>query len=328
VVVGGRITERRGVATPGKSPSNDFPDSRAKSALEFAADQDADFVALSTIGCAEDVERARDILRASSCNAHIISKIERSEALENLDSILGVSDGIMVARGDMAVDVPLARVPLIQKDIISRSNAAGKPVITATQMLESMVKTPVPTRAEVTDVANAVFDGTDAIMLSGETSVGKHPVQAVKVMVQVAKEAEFALPYKSIINNKALEVGDKTDDAISYDACRTAYQIDASLIVAFTESGGTAARVSKYRPMVPVLALTQDPNVQRKLVLYWGVTPVIVDSLSNVDGFFEEGEKQARLYASLEPGSLIILVAGLPIGVPGGTNLLRVMTVS
>ncbi len=328
VVVGGRITERRGVATPGKSPGHDFPDARAKSALKFAADQDADFVALSTIGCAGDVERARAILRASSCNAHIISKIERSEALENLDSILEVSDGIMVARGDMAVDVPLARLPLIQKDIISRSNAAGKPVITATQMLESMVETPVPTRAEVTDVANAVFDGTDAIMLSGETSVGKNPVQAVKVMVQVAKETEFALPYKSIINNKALEVGDKTDDAISYDACRTAYQINASLIVAFTESGGTAARVSKYRPMAPILALTQDSNVQRKLVLCWGVTPVIVDSLSNVDGFFKEGEKQARLYASLESGSLIILVAGLPIGVPGGTNLLRVMTVS
>ena len=328
VVVGGRLTERRGVATPGKAPSQVFPDARAKSALKFAADQDVDFVALSTIKDAADVEKARVILRKSSCNAHIISKIERSEALKNFDSILEASDGIMVARGDMAVDVPLARVPLIQKDIISRSNAAGKPVITATQMLESMVKTPVPTRAEVTDVANAVFDGTDAIMLSGETSVGQNPVQAVRVMAEVAMETESALPYGAMISDKALVVGSQTDDAISYDACRTAYQINAKLIVAFTESGGTAGRVSKYRPMAPILALTHDTKVQRKLVLCWGVTPVIVKLLSNVEGFFEEGESQARSYANLTSGSLIVLVAGLPIGVPGGTNLLRVMAVS
>ena len=328
VVVGGRITERRGVTTPGKAPSQPFPDRRAEEALEFAAQHDADFVALSTITSDVDIERAREILARGGLEPHLISKIERAEALENFDSILAASDGIMVARGDMAVEVPLSRVPVIQKDLISRSNAAGKPVITATQMLESMVRTQVPTRAEVTDVANAVFDGTDAVMLSGETSVGQYPVQAVRVMAQVATEAEAALPYEAIISEKARQLEEQTDDAISYDACRTAYQLNASLIVAFTESGSTAGRVSKYRPMPPILALTPDARVQRRLTLRWGVTPVTVRSLSSVEDFFVRGEEQAIEAAGVEPGSLIVLVAGVPIGVTGGTNLLRVMTVA
>jgi len=327
VVRGGRLTERRGVTTPGKSPSQPFPDERAVEGLKFAAQQGADFVALSTVTTDEDVHKARQILCDEGLDALIISKIERAEALDHFDEILDASDGIMVARGDMGVEVPLAQVPVIQKDLISRCNAQGKPVITATQMLESMVRSEVPTRAEVTDVANAIFDGTDAVMLSGETSVGDHPIEAVRVMAQVAIVAEEALPYETIIREKARQLENQTDDAISYDACRTAFQIDASLIVTFTESGSTAGRVAKYRPKPPVLALTPDDRTRRRLTLRWGVTPVTVRPLTNVDDFFTLGEEQALEVPGVESGSLVVLVAGVPIGVPGGTNLLRVMTV-
>ena len=328
VVTGGRITERRGVITPGTAPSQPFPDQRTKDALRFAAEVEADFVALSTVTTDRDIHEARKICESNGHDTQIISKIERAEALKNFDSILAASDAIMVARGDMGVEVDLSRIPVIQKDLISRCNESGKPVITATQMLESMSSSPVPTRAEVTDVANAIFDGSDAVMLSGETSVGQYPVHAVRVMSQVAIEAEAALPYETILMQKSRQLKDETDDAISYDACRTAYQLNASLIVAFTESGSTAGRVSKYRPMPPILALTPDERVQRRLTLRWGVTPITVDHLSTVEDFFRLGEEQAVKVMGLEPSRRVVLVAGVPIGVPGGTNLLRVMTIS
>ena len=326
VVIGGRLTERRGVTTVGKAPSQPFPDKRAIESLKFAAKQGADFVALSTVTKETDIHKAREILSKEGLNSMIVSKIERLAALEHFDDILKASDGIMIARGDMGVEVPLARVPVIQKDLISKCNAFGKPVITATQMLESMVKSQIPTRAEVTDVANAIFDGTDAIMLSGETSVGEHPVRAVEVMRQVAEVTEEALPYESIIREKTLQLEEQTDDAISYDACRTAFQIKAKLIVAFTESGSTAGRVSKYRPRPHILALTPDDRIRRRLTLRWGVTPVTVRSLTDVEDFFVLGEEQARKIPGVEPGSIIVLIAGVPIGVQGSTNLLRVMT--
>ncbi len=328
VVSGGRLTERRGVAVPGRSPSQPFPDKRTKDALAFASDNDVDFVALSMVTKGSSITSAKEILAERGSVPSIISKIELAEAIENFDDILEQTDAVMVARGDMGVEVPLSRVPVIQKDLIARCNAAGKPVITATQMLESMVSSKIPTRAEVTDVANAVFDGTDAIMLSGETSVGANPIEAVLVMARVAFEAEDALPYENILRDKAPQLEHQTDDAISYDACRTAHQLGASLIVSFTESGGTPGRVSKYRPMPPILALTQGTAVQRLLTLTWGVTPVVIERLETVDDFFTRGEEEAVKTAGVASGDLIVLVAGLPIGVRGGTNLLRVMTVS
>ncbi len=328
VIVGGRLTERRGVTTPGRAPSYPFPDRAAVEALRFAARHEADFVALSTVTADHDIHEARRILREEGLDPLIISKVERSEAIDRFDEVLDASDGIMVARGDMGVEVPLAQVPVIQKDLISRCNEMGKPVITATQMLESMVRSQIPTRAEVTDVANAIFDGTDAVMLSGETSVGDYPVQAVRVMAQVAVVAEESLPYERIIREKARQLEEQTDDAISYDACRTAFQLKASLIVAFTESGATAGRVAKYRPKPPVLALTPAARTQRRLTLRWGVTPLTVDKIGAVDDFFTLGEQYARDVAGAEQGDLVVLVAGVPIGVPGGTNLLRVMNVS
>ena len=327
VVRGGRITEGRGVVTPGVSPSQKFPDQRARLALEFAAQHKADFVALSTVTKADDVHAARVILEEGGLDAHVVSKVERAEALGNFDEILRASDAIMVARGDMGVEVRLAQVPVIQKDLIRRCNIAGKPVITATQMLESMVESTIPTRAEVTDVANAVYDGTDAIMLSGETSVGKHPIEAVEAMAEIATEAEAALPYDAMIVEKRRDLEPQTDDAISYDACQTAHQLDARLIVAFTESGSTAGRVSKYRPRSPILALTPSERTQRRLTLRWGVIPVTTGELRTIDDFFVIGEDQAVKVAGLQPGSLVVLVAGLPVGVPGGTNLLRVLTI-
>ena len=326
VVRGGRLTERRGVATPGKSPSQPFPAEDSVEALQFAAEHNADFVALSTVTTDTEIRTARDLLKERGSDAQVIAKVERAEALENFDSILAASDAIMVARGDMGVEVRLAQVPMIQKDLIARCNAQGKPVITATQMLESMVRSSVPTRAEVTDVANAIYDGTDAIMLSGETSVGQYPVEAAKVMAEVAIEAEAALPYESILVDKRRQLEPQTDDALSYDACRTAQQLNASVIVAFTESGSTAGRVSKYRPMPPILALTPSEKVQRLLTLRWGVTAVTASHVRSVDDFFALGEEAAIGFGA-GPGSLVVLVAGLPIGVPGSTNLLRVMTI-
>lgn len=327
VIRGGRLTERRGVATPGSSSHRKFPDSKAIEALEFAAEQNADFVAISNVTTADDIIAARTILAENGLETCIIAKIERAEALDHLASILEASDSLMVARGDMGVEVRLARVPVIQKQIIARCNEAGKPVITATQMLESMVLTPVPTRAEITDVANAVFDGTDAVMLSGETSVGKFPVEAVRMMAEVAVEAEAALPYERMIVEKRDQLQSQTDDAISYDACQTAQQLGAALIVAFTESGSSASRVSKYRPMPPILALTPNRRVQRRLTLFWGVTPVTIPKVHTVDELFEVGERMATMKGGASPGSLVVLVAGLPIGMQGSTNLLRVLTI-
>ena len=327
VEVGGRVTERRGVVTPGRSPSQPALDDYAKRCLAFAAEQGADFVALSMVNEDGDVRRAREIVKSHGANPLIISKIESVEALENFDSILDASDGIMVARGDMGVHVSLYRIPVIQKDLIAKCNAAGKPVITATQMLESMVRSQMPTRAEVTDVANAIYDGTDAVMLSGETSVGSHPIDAVHAMVQTALETEEALPYDDILLAKSqLTEDQRTDDAISFSAVRTAHQLEAALIVAFTESGSTAGRVSRYRPKSPVLALTPYADIRRRLTLYWGTIPVIVAQLKSGEDFFEIGEEQARKVPGVLSGDSIVLVAGLPMGVQGSTNLLRVIS--
>ena len=323
----GRITKGRGVSTPGVLPSQPFPDEKAERALSFAAEHRADFVALSTVTSTEQIAVAREILGRRDFQGAVFSKIERAEAIEEQDSILAASDGIMIARGDLGTEVPLARVPILQKELIRACNHLGKPVITATQMLESMMAHPSPTRAEVADVANAVFDGTDALMLSGETSIGKYPVEAVEVMAEVAVETEAALPYDSMLVEKREHLESQTDDAIAYGACQTAHQLNAALIVAFTESGSTAHRVSKYRPRTPILALTPNRQTQRSLTLSWGVQPVITGAIEQVDDFFERAQEGASTFPDVSRGDCVVLVAGLPIGVPGGTNLLRVLTI-
>ncbi|MDE2926432.1 MAG: pyruvate kinase [Acidobacteriota bacterium] len=323
----GRITPGRGVTTPGVEPSQPFPDEKATAAMGFAARQQADFVALSTVTTSDDVAKAREILLAMGFGGGIYSKVERSRAVTNQASIINESDGIIVARGDLGTEIRLARVPVVQKELIALCNELGKPVITATQMLESMISLPVPTRAEVTDVANAVFDGTDAVMLSGETSIGRYPLEAVRVMAEVSMEAEKALPYDAMLVDKRDHLEPLTDDAISYNACQTAHQLGASLIVAFTESGGTAKRVSKYRPRTPVLALVHNERTRRSLTVTWGVQPVTTRSLEQTDDFFDRAREEAVRRVGLKKGALVVLVAGVPIGHPGGTDLLRVLTI-
>ena len=323
----GDISKGRGVNVAGVIPTGDFLNETTDISIRFAVEHNADFIAISSVGSASHVESIKEQLSKHDINPAIISKIETAEGIRQFKSILGVSDGIMVARGDMGVEIDLSEVPTTQKQLIRASNIAGKPVITATQMLESMISSPSPTRAEVTDVANAVFDGSDAIMLSGETSIGKYPVESVAMMSKVALEAEKALPYEAILVEKREHMEHQTDDAIAYNSCQTAYQLNADLIVAFTESGSTAARVSKYRPRSEILALTPFLETQRRLTLTWGVTPVTTLPVKDVNDFFRIVKEESNKSPAINSDGLVVLVAGLPIGVPGGTNMLRVMSV-
>ena len=327
VTAGGTLTPRRGVVVPGTHISEPFLTPVLRKNLYFAIQQKPDFIALSFVTEAKEIESVRNILKRHHSDIPLISKIERAEAVKNFDSVLAASDGIMVARGDLGVEIPLKKFPLVQKDIIRRTNMACKAVITATQMLESMINLPMPTRAEVTDVANAILDGTDSIMLSGETSIGKYPVQAVRMMFEIAGETEHHLPYEQLLEERGSWLEHQTDESISYSACNTAYWLKAAAIVAFTQSGSTARRVSKYRPRTPIIAITPDEDVAKRLILNWGVHAFHVPSLTSVDGLFNVGTNLAVELGVAKSGDLIIITGGLPIGIAGTTNLLKVQKV-
>jgi pyruvate kinase len=324
VMVGGILTEGRGLVVPGMRTSAPFISDALRQHVLSAIGQQADCLALSFVSNTEDVTSVRAILHENNADIPIVAKIERGVAVDRFDSILVASDGIMVARGDLGVDIPLEKVPLVQKEIIKKCNRAGKPVVTATQMLESMVKAPWPTRAEVTDVANAIFDGTDAVMLSAETSIGKYPVQAVKMMAKIAREAEHELPYEQILSERARWLEQKTDELISYSACYTAQSLGAVARVAFTQSGSTAGRVSKYRPRMPILAITIDAAVVGRLMLGWGVYPFQIAGASSVDELFSTAAKLSKELGMAKTGDLIVITGGIPVGVAGSTNLLKV----
>jgi len=324
VMVGGVLTEGRGLVVPGMRTSGPFITDTLRECILFAVEQQPDYLALSFVSNAEDITGVRAILHENNGDIPIIAKIERGEAVDRFDSILVASEGIMVARGDLGVDIPLEKVPLVQKEIIRKCNRAGKPVVTATQMLESMVNVPRPTRAEVTDVANAIFDGTDAIMLSAETSIGKYPVQAVKMMVKIAREAEDKLPNEEILSERGKWLEQETDELISYSACHTAHRLGAVALVAFTQSGSTAGRVSKYRPRMPILAITPNSVGVGRLLLYWGVHPFQIAKASSVDDLFTTGARLSKELGLAKPGDLIVITGGVPIGIAGSTNLLKV----
>jgi pyruvate kinase len=324
VMVGGTLTEKRGLVVPGMRISSPFVTDILRECILFAVEQRPDYLALSFVSEANDVSSARAILHEKDVEIPIIAKIERGVAVDRFDSILLASDGIMVARGDLGVDIPLERVPLVQKETIRKCNQAGKPVITATQMMESMVNAPRPTRAEVTDVANAIFDGTDAIMLSAETSIGEYPIQAVRMMARIARETENELPYGKMLAERGEWLKPKTDELISYSACYTAQSLGAVAVVAFTQSGSTAARVSKYRPRVPVVAITPDAEVVGRLMLKWGVYPFQIARASSVDELFTAASRLCRELGLARSGDLIVITGGIPIGVAGSTNLLKV----
>ncbi len=324
VMVGGTVTERRGLVVPGVRGSAPFLTEALRNHIRFAATLKPDYIAVSFVSDAADIEAVREILRQENNEILLIAKIERVQAVRHFDAILAASDGVMVARGDLGVDIPLAKVPLIQKEIIAKCNRAGKPVITATQMLESMVGAARPTRAEVTDVANAIFDGTDATMLSAETSIGRYPVAAVRMMAQIARETERKLPYDHLLSERSEWIERETDELISYSACHTAAWLRAAAIVAFTHSGSTARRVAKYRPRVPILAITSDEAVSGRLRLHWGVYPFATGGAATLRELFASGAALTRQLGITRPGDLIVITGGVPIGIPGSTNLLKV----
>jgi pyruvate kinase len=328
VTVGGLLREGRGLVVPGMKISVPFLTDQLRRDIVFAIKQKPDYLALSFVTSPADIKSVKEILQQYGANIPIIAKIERGEAVANFNSILAACDGIMVARGDLGVEIPLEKVPLVQKDLIKRCNRAGKPVITATEMLESMINAVRPTRAETTDVANAIFDGTDAIMLSAETAIGKYPVQAVRVMAAIARAAEKKLAYEQLLTERRLWLDRETDELISYSACQTAHSLRAAAIVAFTQSGSTAMRISRYRPSMPVIALTPDDEVAGRLVLYWGVRSHLITIPSTIDEGFALGARISRDLGVAKPGDLIIIAAGVPIGQAGSTNMLKVEKVA
>ncbi|MFC1940704.1 pyruvate kinase [Chloroflexota bacterium] len=328
VTAGGLLIQGRGLVVPGMPASVPFITEALRKSILFAIEQQPDYLALSFVSSAEDIAGVKAILQAKGACIPIIAKIERGEAVKNFDGILRASDGIMVARGDLGVEIPLERVPLVQKEIIRKCNRAGKPVITATEMLESMVEAVRPTRAETTDVANAIFDGTDATMLSAETSIGKYPVQAVRMMSKIAQEAEKKLPYEQMLVERDGRLESKTDELISYSACYTARRLGAVAIVAFTQSGSTAGRVSKYRPQIPILAITPAEMIPERLLLHWGVYPLQIASPSSLDELFATGARLSKDLGLAKQGDLIVVTGGIPIGEAGSTNLLKVEKVS
>ncbi|MEW6142690.1 MAG: pyruvate kinase [Chloroflexota bacterium] len=327
VLVGGELGENKGINVPGVMLSTPSVTKNDLEHLRFGIRQGVDLVALSFVRDAGEIRRVRDVMKRQGGRQLLIAKIEKSEALENIDSVIEAADGVMVARGDLGVEIDIERVPLVQKEIIRKCNRLGKPVVVATQMLESMVNSPRPTRAEVTDVANAIFDGADAVMLSQETAIGKYPAEAVATMSRIACETESALPYDDILEVRGRDQSPETDDAISYAACRIADQIGAAAIVAFTTSGTTVRRVSRYRPKAPVVAISSSEVVCRQLALSWGVQATVVPEANNLGELFSRGASIARKSGMAKKGDTVVITGGVPVGVPGSTNLVKVARV-
>jgi pyruvate kinase len=327
VVSGGSIRQGAGVVIPGRRPDIPYANEELIKNLFFAADLNPDFIALSFVGSAADIAAARSILSEKQVTIPLVAKIETKYAVDLFDEILEASDAIMVARGDLGVELPIACVPHVQKEIIKSCNHAGKPVITATEMLESMVEHGRPTRAEVTDVANAIADGTDATMLSAETSIGKDPARAISMMAEIACETERHLPYRQILDESRLWHAKGPSEIISYSACYLANELKSRAIVAFTRSGITAERVSRCRPGVPILAITPDEQVARRLLIRWGVIPCIHTLIHTADELFFIALDQAKEKNLITSGDRLIIIAGNFAGAKGRTNMIKVLTV-
>lgn len=324
----GIIKGHKGVNVPDVKTSLPAITEKDKSDLIFGIEQGIDFVAASFIRKAQDVFEIRRILEENGgASIRIISKIENREGVDNIAEILSASDGIMVARGDLGVEIPAEEIPLIQKHIVRMCNEVGKNVIIATQMLDSMQRNPRPTRAEVTDVANAILDGTDAIMLSGETAAGKYPELAVKTMAKIAVNVEESSSFKEMVLRRERWSESHTSNAISEASCRLAKELGASAILCPTTGGSTARAISKYRPEVPVIAATYDEDVRRSLALTWGVESVITEMVKSTDAVIESAISTAFREEKVSEGDLIVITAGIPAGVSGTTNMIKVHTV-
>lgn len=321
----GKISNHKGVNVP--MVNINLPAVTEKDILDikFAIKNELDFIAASFVRKAEDVLQIRTVLEENNGeDIKIISKIENFEGVKNIEEIIKVSNGIMVARGDLGVEIPPEEVPLVQKEIIKKCNKVGKPVITATQMLDSMIRNPRPTRAEVTDVANAILDGTDAIMLSGETAMGKYPVETLTTMKNIAVTTEKSVDYRKLLKDKKEKVSNTITNAISYSACSTSESLCSKAIFTPTASGYTAVAVSKYRPKAYIVAPTQSEKVARYLNLIWGVYPVIAEKPKTTDDLLNNAIKVGKENKLIETGDIIVITAGIPVGVRGSTNMIKV----
>ena len=300
-----------------------------KADLKFAAENDFDFIAASFVRKAQDVEDIRaELHKYGADDIRIISKIENREGVNNLDAIIAASDGIMVARGDLGVEIPAHEVPVLQKKMIKATIRQGKPVITATQMLDSMIRNPRPTRAEVSDVANAVFDGTSCVMLSGETASGKYPIEALETMVDTVTAAEDAINYWGRFRERNLLTSASTvSDAITHSCCLTAMDLNATAILAATKSGYTAKVISRFRPACPIVALCQTESTRRQLAISWGVYPYLSGQVDSTDRMFSLAVEVARKEGAIKAGDTVVITAGVPIGKSGTTNLIKAQTV-
>lgn len=327
IIAGGEISNRKGINIPNIELNLPAITEKDREDIIFGINYGVDFIAASFVRNASAIREIRKIIRDCNSDIAIIAKIENQEGITNIDEIIDVSDGIMVARGDLGVEVSTELVPYIQKTIIKKCNEAFKPVITATQMLDSMIRNPRPTRAEVTDVANAIYDGTDAIMLSGETAMGKYPVEAVQMMVNIAKETEAHLNYDIIIKEKKQLRYKNVSSAICYSAVATAMNINAKLIIASSFSGYTARIVSKFKPEAHIVGLSPLDRTLRKMQLYWGVTPLKTEEVNSTDHLLEEAIKTVAENNYAESGDMLILTAGVPAGQTGVTNMIKVVIV-
>jgi pyruvate kinase len=329
VLNSGTLKNKKGVNVPNVSVKLPGITDKDAQDIMFGIEQGVDFIAASFVRRASDVLEIRGLLERNDSTAiQIIPKIENQEGVDNIDEILEVSDGLMVARGDLGVEIPAEDVPLVQKELIRLCNTLGKPVITATQMLDSMQRNPRPTRAEASDVANAIFDGTDAIMLSGETAAGKYPVEAVNTMNAIAKKTESALKYRELLSLRSKEIGISITDAISQSVSHTALNLNVAAIITATQSGHTARMIAKYRPKAPIVAVTNSPSVCRKLALVWGVVAKLGVTARSTDEMLTVSVEEALKTDVVNHGDLVVITAGVPVGEVGTTNLMKVHVVA
>ncbi len=327
VVIGGELSDRKSMSFPGKVLRQVFLSEQDKADLLFGIENDVDFVACSFVSTKENLLDVRSFLAENGGkDIDIIAKIENRSGVDNIEEIIDASDGIMIARGDMGVEIPFEQLPAIQKHIITTCRFRGKRAITATEMLESMISNPRPTRAEISDVANAVYDGASAIMLSGETAIGKYPVGAVAAMSRIAEQAERDIDYASRFHGYEFKIKNSID-AISHATCALSIDIDAALIVVCTCSGATARMVSRFRSPKPILGMTPDQKVWRKLALSWAVTPVMSEEFQSTDVLFYHAARSAKQSGLAKAGDVIVITGGQTTGVPGNTSLIKLETV-
>ena len=327
VLVGGELSDRKSMAFPGKVLKQVYLSEQDKADIKFGVENDVDFIACSFVSIAQDVIDVKNYLdELGADDIDLICKIENRSGVENIEEICANCDGILIGRGDMGVEIPYEEVPAIQKHLISQCRMLGKRVITATEMLESMTHNIRPTRAEISDVANAVYDGTSAIMLSGETAAGDHPVEALEAMAKIARETEHRIDYTTRFHNNSFKIRN-TVDAISHAVCGMAIDIEAQGIAVCSLSGKTVRMVSRFRSPMPILGLTTSEKTWRKLGMSWGVTPVMVEWYNSTDVLFYEATKEAKRGLSLKPGDKVVITGGMTNGVSGNTNLIKIETI-